>query len=108
MPQTSPDLSSGWPQHAQCSDVEGSAQPLSLRTPHKAEIVPDGRAAAVAVYFCGLALLYFKRRDLLFPVPPPKQFVRLRGGVHENLDDFGAIETAHHFIGRNIRRNNLL
>jgi uncharacterized protein len=31
--------------------------------------------------------------------PEPKQFVRLRGGGHENLDDFGAMETARHFIG---------
>lgn len=29
----------------------------------------------------------------------PKQFVRLPGGGHDNLDDFGAIETARHFIG---------
>lgn len=29
----------------------------------------------------------------------PKQFVRLPGGGHENLDDFGAMETARHFIG---------
>ena len=29
----------------------------------------------------------------------PKQFVRFPGGGHENLDDFGAIETARHFIG---------
>lgn len=29
----------------------------------------------------------------------PKQFVPLPGGGHENLDDFGAIETARHFIG---------
>jgi len=28
----------------------------------------------------------------------PKQFVRLEGGGHENLDDFGAIETARRFI----------
>jgi hypothetical protein len=28
----------------------------------------------------------------------PKQFVRFSGGGHENLDDFGAIETARHFI----------
>jgi fermentation-respiration switch protein FrsA (DUF1100 family) len=28
----------------------------------------------------------------------PKQFVRFPGGGHENLDDFGAIETARHFI----------
>jgi fermentation-respiration switch protein FrsA (DUF1100 family) len=28
----------------------------------------------------------------------PKQFVRLGGGGHDNLDDFGAIETARHFI----------
>ncbi len=28
----------------------------------------------------------------------PKQFVRLRGGGHDNLDDFGAIETARQFI----------
>jgi uncharacterized protein len=28
----------------------------------------------------------------------PKQFVRLPGGGHDNLDDFGAIETARHFI----------
>jgi uncharacterized protein len=28
----------------------------------------------------------------------PKQFVRFLGGGHENLDDFGAIETARHFI----------
>jgi uncharacterized protein len=27
----------------------------------------------------------------------PKQFVRLPGGGHDNLDDFGAIETARHF-----------
>ena len=29
----------------------------------------------------------------------PKQFVRFPGGGHENLDDFGAIETARRFIG---------
>jgi len=29
----------------------------------------------------------------------PKQFVRFPGGGHENLDSFGAIETARHFIG---------
>lgn len=28
----------------------------------------------------------------------PKQFVRFPGGGHENLDDFGAIETARQFI----------
>jgi len=28
----------------------------------------------------------------------PKQFVRFPGGGHENLADFGAIETARHFI----------
>jgi hypothetical protein len=28
----------------------------------------------------------------------PKQFVRFRGGGHENLDDFGAIETVRHFM----------
>src|SRR5712672_1120111 len=28
----------------------------------------------------------------------PKQFVRLAGGGHENLDNFGAIETARQFI----------
>jgi uncharacterized protein len=28
----------------------------------------------------------------------PKQFVRFPGGGHENLDNFGAIETARHFI----------
>ncbi len=28
----------------------------------------------------------------------PKQFVRLRGGGHDNLDDFGAVETARQFI----------
>ena len=29
----------------------------------------------------------------------PKQFVRLSGGGHEDLDDFGAIEIARRFIG---------
>jgi fermentation-respiration switch protein FrsA (DUF1100 family) len=29
----------------------------------------------------------------------PKQFVRLDGGGHENLDEFGAIEVARRFIG---------
>jgi fermentation-respiration switch protein FrsA (DUF1100 family) len=29
----------------------------------------------------------------------PKQFVRMAGGGHENLDQYGAIETARHFIG---------
>jgi hypothetical protein len=29
----------------------------------------------------------------------PKQFVRFRGGGHENLDDFGALETVRQFIG---------
>ena len=29
----------------------------------------------------------------------PKQFVRFPDGGHENLDNFGAIETARHFIG---------
>jgi uncharacterized protein len=29
----------------------------------------------------------------------PKQFVRFAGGGHDNLDDFGAIETARRFIG---------
>lgn len=28
----------------------------------------------------------------------PKQFVRFEGGEHDNLDRFGAIETARHFI----------
>jgi fermentation-respiration switch protein FrsA (DUF1100 family) len=28
----------------------------------------------------------------------PRQFVRFPGGGHENLDDFGAIEVARHFI----------
>jgi hypothetical protein len=28
----------------------------------------------------------------------PKQFVRFPGGGHENLANFGAIETARHFI----------
>jgi uncharacterized protein len=28
----------------------------------------------------------------------PKQFVRFAGGGHENLDNFGAIETARKFI----------
>ncbi|TYO63267.1 alpha/beta hydrolase [Bradyrhizobium hipponense] len=28
----------------------------------------------------------------------PKQFVRFAGGGHDNLDSFGAIETARHFI----------
>jgi uncharacterized protein len=28
----------------------------------------------------------------------PKQFVRFPGGGHDNLDDFGAMETARHFI----------
>lgn len=28
----------------------------------------------------------------------PKQFVRFAGGGHDNLDQFGAIETARHFI----------
>jgi uncharacterized protein len=28
----------------------------------------------------------------------PKQFIRFPGGGHENLDDFGAIEIARHFI----------
>jgi uncharacterized protein len=29
----------------------------------------------------------------------PKQFVRFPGGDHDNLDDYGAIETARQFIG---------
>ena len=29
----------------------------------------------------------------------PRQFVRFPGGGHDNLDDFGAIETARQFIG---------
>jgi fermentation-respiration switch protein FrsA (DUF1100 family) len=29
----------------------------------------------------------------------PKQFVRFPGGGHDNLDDFGALETARQFIG---------
>jgi fermentation-respiration switch protein FrsA (DUF1100 family) len=29
----------------------------------------------------------------------PKKFVRLAGGGHDNLDDFGAMETARQFIG---------
>jgi hypothetical protein len=28
----------------------------------------------------------------------PKQFVRFAGGGHDNLDQFGAIEAARHFI----------
>ena len=28
----------------------------------------------------------------------PKQFVRFRGGGHDNLDDFGAVETARQFL----------
>jgi len=30
--------------------------------------------------------------------PEPKQFVRFPGGGHDNLDGFGAIETARGFI----------
>jgi hypothetical protein len=29
----------------------------------------------------------------------PKQFVRFPDGGHDNLDNYGAIETARHFIG---------
>lgn len=29
----------------------------------------------------------------------PKQFVRFAGGGHDDLDSFGAIATARHFIG---------
>jgi fermentation-respiration switch protein FrsA (DUF1100 family) len=29
----------------------------------------------------------------------PKQFVRFPGGGHENLDEFGAMETVRRFIG---------
>jgi hypothetical protein len=29
----------------------------------------------------------------------PKQFARLTGGGHENLDDFGALQVAKRFIG---------
>ena len=29
----------------------------------------------------------------------PKQFVRFRGGGHDDLDQFGAVEAARHFIG---------
>jgi fermentation-respiration switch protein FrsA (DUF1100 family) len=29
----------------------------------------------------------------------PKQFVRFPDGGHDDLDDYGAIETARHFIG---------
>jgi fermentation-respiration switch protein FrsA (DUF1100 family) len=28
----------------------------------------------------------------------PKQFVRFEGGGHDNLDNYGALEAAHHFI----------
>jgi uncharacterized protein len=31
--------------------------------------------------------------------PEPKKFVRFPGGGHENLDEFGAIETVRRFIG---------
>lgn len=37
--------------------------------------------------------------ERLFALAPgPKQFVRFPGGGHDNLDQFGAIETARHFI----------
>ena len=29
----------------------------------------------------------------------PKRFVRFAGGGHDNLDSFGAVETARRFIG---------
>jgi fermentation-respiration switch protein FrsA (DUF1100 family) len=29
----------------------------------------------------------------------PKQFVRFPGGGHDNLDEFGAIDTVRRFIG---------
>ena len=35
----------------------------------------------------------------------PKQFVRLSGGGHENLDDFGAIEIARRFTGTEYQSN---
>jgi len=54
-------------------------------------------------------LIMHGERDLTIPVGlgerlfalahEPKQFLRFPDGGHDNLDDYGAIETARHFIG---------
>ena len=64
----------------------------------------DGRIARVTVPL----LVMHGTNDLAIPIGfgerlfalahEPKQFVRLAGGGHDNLDAFGAIETARRFI----------
>ncbi|SDT43403.1 alpha/beta hydrolase [Bradyrhizobium canariense] len=64
----------------------------------------DERIAAVTAPL----LIMHGERDSVVPIGfgerlfalahEPKQFVRFAGGGHDNLDDYGAIETAHHFM----------
>jgi uncharacterized protein len=64
----------------------------------------DGRIARVRVPL----LVMHGERDATIPISfgerlfalanEPKRFVRFPSGEHNNLDDFGAIETARHFI----------
>ncbi|MGY8680870.1 alpha/beta hydrolase [Bradyrhizobium sp. UFLA05-153] len=64
----------------------------------------DERIARVTVPL----LIMHGANDLVIPIVfgerlfalahEPKQFVRFPGGGHDNLDSFGAIETARHFI----------
>lgn len=57
----------------------------------------DRRIAGVTV---PLLVMHGDAGERLFAMArEPKQFVRFRGGGHDNLDDFGALETARQFIG---------
>ena len=44
--------------------------------------------AAVSVYLVGLALLYFKQRDLLFPIPPVERTTPEAAGFPEAEEHF--------------------
>jgi fermentation-respiration switch protein FrsA (DUF1100 family) len=57
----------------------------------------DRRIAGVTV---PLLVMHGDAGERLFAMArEPKQFVRFPGGGHDNLDDFGALETARQFIG---------
>ncbi|HLZ04007.1 MAG TPA: alpha/beta hydrolase [Bradyrhizobium sp.] len=87
-------------------DIATSSFPfLPVRLLMRDQFRSDRRIASVSV---PLLIMHGDRDDAiniafgerLFALAhEPKQFIRFRGGGHDNLDDFGAIETARQFIG---------
>jgi fermentation-respiration switch protein FrsA (DUF1100 family) len=87
-------------------DVAGSLLPIvPVRLLMRDPFHSDRRIARVTVPL----LIMHGENDRAIPIKfgerlfgmanEPKRFVRFPGGGHENLDDFGAVETARQFIG---------